>query len=86
MGGNRRFPRWLCLAVSLQLGPLRRRITRLDQGVSPEMAALDKLTDDELHAHIRNDLAMVDPALADRYSPDFSVAELHAIFVKRRRF
>ena len=59
---------------------LRRRITRLDHGVSPEMAALDKLTDDELHAHIRNDLAMVDPALADRYSPDFSVAELHAIF------
>jgi hypothetical protein len=59
---------------------LERRIIRLDRGKSHAARALAKLTDYELHGHIRNRLSMVDPALADRYSPDFSVAELHAIF------
>jgi hypothetical protein len=59
---------------------LRRRITRLDHGVDHKRRALSKLTDAELHAHIRTRFAEIDPALADRYSPDFSVAELHAIF------
>jgi hypothetical protein len=60
--------------------PLARRICRLDHGKSLQARALEKLTDDELHSHIRNRLSMVDPDLADRYSPDFSVSELHAIF------
>ena len=63
-----------------RIHPLARRIVRLDRGKSYAARALAKLTDDELHAHIRNRLSMVDPALADRYSPDYSVAELHAIF------
>jgi hypothetical protein len=60
--------------------PLERRIIRLDRGKSYAARALARLTDDELHTHIRNRLSMVDSALADRYRFDFSVTELHAIF------
>jgi hypothetical protein len=50
---------------------LRRRITRLDHGVSPEMPALDKLTDDELHAHIRNRLRWSTPPWPIGTAPTF---------------
>jgi hypothetical protein len=59
---------------------LVRRIARLDRGISPEARALEKLSDAELDALIKSQLAKVSPALAERYTPKTTCAELHALF------
>jgi hypothetical protein len=59
---------------------LTRRIARLDRGMSPEVRALARLTDAELDALIKSHLARVNPALAERYTPETTCAELHALF------
>jgi hypothetical protein len=61
---------------------LARRIARLDRGISPEARALEKLTDAELDAVVKAELGKVNPALADRYTPKTTYAELHALFVE----
>ena len=48
-----------------------RRICRLDHGKSPKARALEKLTDDELHAHIRNDLGWSTPPWPIGTAPTF---------------
>jgi hypothetical protein len=64
------------------MNSLVRRIARLDRGISPEARALENLTDAELDAVVKAELGKVNPALADRYTPETTCAELHALFAE----
>jgi hypothetical protein len=46
---------------------VKRRLARLDHGESPEVRALEKLTDDELDVLIKVQLAEIEPALVAQW-------------------
>jgi hypothetical protein len=46
---------------------IKRRLGRLDHGESPEVRALEKLTEDELEVLIKVQLAEIEPALVTQW-------------------
>jgi hypothetical protein len=72
LGGNRRFPRWFCLAVSLQLGP-----SAAAQGIGGHVISVDSSRDSlsfpetrELQSGCRGALAAAQGGLPERGPPE----------------
>jgi hypothetical protein len=59
---------------------LRRRITRLDRGIDPQKHALERLTDDELDAHMHSTLVRKSPELGERYAAGGTIHGRFSIF------